>query len=125
MKDVPFIYFCFFATHLFSCTYDIAKIAPSKKTFDCNAQSITYNSHIKNILNQSCALACCHIGTNSSGIVLDTYTSAKTEFQLGNSFCTINFGNGCKPMPYPIGTAKLSDSIIQILNCWKDKGFPN
>lgn len=104
------------------CRYDTVE---PQKPFDCNAQAVTYTSHVKAILDQHCATVGCHSGINPSGIMLDTYQAAKLDFEFGNSMCTINHNALCKPMPYPAGTPKLPDSVIAILTCWHDNGFPN
>ena len=113
-----------FSLILFSCTKDVGKRAVAKVFTFCDTQNVTYNSSVKNILDQNCAISGCHSGIGPN-ILLDTYTTARFEFESGKGFCAINFSNGCQPMPYPIGSPKLSDSLIMVLNCWRDKGFLN
>lgn len=108
-----------------SCTKDIGKKAVVKVATFCDSQAVTYSFPVKNIMDLNCAVSGCHAGSNPSGILLDSYSTARFEFESGNGFCSINFSAGCNPMPYPVGSPKLSDSVIRILNCWRDKGFPN
>ena len=114
-----------FSLILCSCTKDVGKKAVVKTLTFCDTQAVTYNSQVKNILDLNCAVTGCHAGSNPSGILLDSYSTARFEFESGKGFCSINFSDGCNPMPYPIGSPKLSDSLIRILTCWKDKGFLN
>lgn len=110
---------------LCNCSKDIGKKSVVKIATFCDSQSVTYNYPIKNIMDLSCAVSGCHKGNNPSGIFLDSYSTARFEFESGKGFCSIYFSDGCNAMPYPVGSQKLSDSLIRILNCWKDKGFPN
>ncbi len=109
---------------LSSCTKD--KTVPPSQTFVCNNQiAIAYSANVSPIVNQYCAIPACHSGVNSSGIYLTNYTNTKESFQLGNALCTIKHEVGCKAMPYPLGSNKLSDSLISVIDCWAQKGFPN
>lgn len=106
------------------CTRD--KTLPPSQSFVCSIQTtITYSANIYPIINQYCAVATCHAGVNSSGIFLTNYANTKENFQQGNSLCTIKHDSGCKEMPYPPGSNKLSDSLIAVIDCWAQKGFPN
>ena len=107
-----------------SCTRD--KTLPPTQSFVCNSQTaITYSANISAIVNQHCGISTCHAGANSSGIYLTNYTNTKESFRQGNSLCTVKHEAGCKAMPYPPSADKLSDSLIAIIDCWVQKGFPN
>lgn len=86
----------------------------------CTTDSITYNGTVKSILNGSCAYSGCHSSqSKASGVILDTYSTAKSEFSTSNALCTIN--HDCTPMPQ--GGSKLADAVIQKLTCWAKNGY--
>lgn len=82
----------------------------------------TYTFAVSAVLNGSCALGGCHdAATQSNGIDLSTYTTAKAAFQTKNVLCAINHGDGCEPMPK--GGSKLPAVSINILACWAKNGY--
>jgi hypothetical protein len=86
----------------------------------CTTDTISYNGTVKAILNGSCAYSGCHsTKSKAEGVILDTYSSAKSEFSSGEALCTIY--QDCTPMPQ--GAGKLSDDVIQKLTCWAKNGY--
>lgn len=94
---------------------------------DCTAivtPDNTYTNGIKAILDTSCASAGCHDAISASeAIDLSNYTNSKHAFEKKDALCTIHHGKGCKPMPD--GSPKLSDSVINKLDCWAKNGYLN
>lgn len=124
MKTALAYVMIFLSLVISSCTKD--KAHPPAQSFVCNSQtSITYSANISQIINHHCAISGCHAGANSSGIYLTDYANTKESFEQGNSLCTVKHEAGCKTMPYPPSADKLSDSLIAMIDCWAQKGFPN
>ncbi len=91
---------------------------------DCtgiDAATNTYTKSIKAILDAHCANSGCHDAfSRSRNIDLSTYASSKSVFENTDAFCSIHW-NGCNPMPQ--GSAKLSDAILQKIDCWAKNGY--
>lgn len=92
---------------------------------DCSgidASTNTYSLSIKTILNNNCATSGCHnAATTAEGIDLSSYSAAKDAFERTECLCSIHHGSGCKPMPD--GGGKLSDALIQKIDCWAKNGY--
>lgn len=92
--------------------------------FVCNT-AVSYTSHAKAILDAHCAIGGCHTGPYpAGGIFLSDYTNAKVQVLGDDLLCSIRQEVNCTPMPYPLGSAPLSDSLINILVCWRNNGCP-
>jgi hypothetical protein len=82
----------------------------------------TYTTAIKAILDTQCATSGCHNAASAKeGVNLSDYANAKTAFQSKDALCTIHHGSGCTPMPQ--GGSKLSDALIQKIDCWGKNGY--
>lgn len=104
-----------------SCTRD-KTLAPTPPSYNCDTLPIiSYGFHIKSIMDNNCAFTGCHLGANSSGIYLDTYSDTRKTFEQGKGYCSVNQDIDCKPMPN--GGTKFSDSLLNILYCWKQRGY--
>jgi hypothetical protein len=91
------------------------------KTATCNNITPTYSTSVKAMLDINCNTAGCHTSVSKrGGIQLDTYLTAKNDFQNGKSLCTVY--HDCKPMPQ--SKPKMSDSDIKLLTCWVKNGCP-
>ena len=105
------------------CTKDKAP-SLSKNTFMCDT-TVTYTSVVKVIMDTRCGLPTCHDATApGGGFNLNMYRDCK-DIALTHDvlMCTIRHDScGYKPMPYPMGAPKLSDSLIVILACWVSQG---
>lgn len=92
---------------------------------DCtgiDATANTYTQAIKAILDVQCTNSGCHDAlSRSEGIDLSTYAASKSAFDTRNCLCSIHHGSGCKPMPE--GGYKLSDAVIQKIDCWVKNGY--
>lgn len=84
----------------------------------------TYTKDAAAIIDNNCALSGCHGASGAkAGIHLDGYTNASKEF-LNNleNLASIHHDKGVKSMPR--GSAKLNDSLINVLDCWVKNGCP-
>lgn len=110
---------------LINCTKD-SSTEDYLANADCSsidAANNTYTKNIKSILDARCATSGCHDAfAQSENIDLSTYGTAKTAFQNEDCLCSIHHGSGCKPMPD--GGSKLSDALIQQIDCWAKSGYP-
>ncbi len=91
----------------------------------CDTAGMTYNNDIATILNTNCAAAACHsaadAGTNGS---LATYNDAVAFVGQGSLVGAINHTAGFAPMPYPLGSDKLGDCLIDKIEAWITDGTP-
>lgn len=82
-------------------------------------QKVTYEKDVKNIINNSCAVSGCHIGSNPpAGILLSTYNQVRSQAENGNLIARMN--NSSNPMP-PTGI--LPSSTRSVIDQWKADGF--
>lgn len=77
-------------------------------------------------MDSKCALSGCHDATTpGGGFNLSGYHDCKDLAITSILVCTITHDTcGYKAMPYPIGSPKLSDSLISIISCWVTNGAP-
>ena len=101
-----------------------------KDTIDYAAQAVctgtvpTYTSEIASIIDTHCGDSNCHSANGAkAGINLSTYALASSQF-LNNDdvLASIHHGRGVAPMPE--NNPKLSDDIINKLDCWVKNGCP-
>ncbi|MBI1226948.1 MAG: hypothetical protein GC192_17080 [Bacteroidetes bacterium] len=92
---------------------------------DCSAivtADNTYTNGISDILDANCATAGCHNALSASnGVDMSDYAKSKNAFVNKDALCTIHHGSGCKAMPD--GRPKLSDAIINQIDCWVKNGY--
>jgi hypothetical protein len=102
-----------------SCSKDKTQtslICDSTKTY-------TYTADVKPIFDVNCATIACHSSiVQASGINLEDYNNSKQFTQNGKVLCVTK--HTCTPV-MPQGAPKLSDSLIQVVECWAAKGFQN
>jgi hypothetical protein len=86
----------------------------------CNVSSLSYNVDVKPILDTKCATPGCHdAATNTSGYDYSNFNSARAG---GDAYiCKIK--GSCGSIMPPSG--KMADSLICILEGWKNQGYPN
>ncbi len=102
-----------------SCSKDKTKL-PEPNI--CNNPSYTYLADVKPIYDFYCASLPCHSSAaQASSVDLSDYTNAKLHTELGNALCAMK--HTCWEMPKD--EPKLSDSLIQIVECWAANGFQN
>ena len=119
---------CLFAFLFFSsCTKDKVpslEVSPHHP-FVCDS-TVTYSAYIAPIMTTYCTISGCHAGSYpAAGVQLSDYMDCKLHVINSNLLGTVKHAFGSPPMPYPIGSPPLSDSVINIIQCWSDKGFLN
>lgn len=94
------------------------------KPFVCDS-TVTYTAYIAPIFNANCAISGCHVAPSpAGGVYLSDYMDSKLQVQNNNLIGTLKHEFGYPPMPYPLGTPPLPDSVIAVIQCWKDHGCP-
>ncbi len=121
-RKISFVFILFTIITLFACSSE----STNKFVDNANCSSVpaenTYTKTIKPILNASCAIAGCHDAvTKAEGVVLDTYSGAKSTFGSGKGLCSI-YQDGCKPMPQ--GSDKFSTEVLNLFSCWVKNNMP-
>jgi len=111
---------------------------PPKAKSICDDMALTYTKDIKPLLDAYCVY-CHNTQKKSNGIDLSSYEWVKEEAGKDRFMGSIEHKAGYSPMPRmlytkPIGPApgppsspmakitKLSDSTIQVINCWIENG---
>lgn len=103
-----------------SCSKDKTQ---NPNTLICDStKTFTYTADVKPIFDVNCATFACHDNLiKSDGINLSDYTNSKQFTETREVICAMK--HACKPMPQ--GAPKLSDSLINVIECWAAKGFQN
>lgn len=83
-----------------------------------NSTKITYNSHVKTIMNNNCTSCHGNPTTNSAPMSLTTYNEVKTAVDTRGLIERIN--NATNPMPQ---AGLMSQSNRDLIQQWKDQGF--
>ena len=97
----------------------------------CDDMGATYNEAVKSIIDNTCAYAGCHDGSNSNPYMpaesgdYTTYEGMQANLENGKFtervLETMNMPN---PAFVPSGRpASLTTEEIAVLTCWKDNGF--
>ena len=82
----------------------------------------TYTKSIKPIMTTHCSTAGCHdVATKAGDHDLTNYTETRFAFEVHEALCCCHHGDGCPPMPNK-GT-KLSQDLINKLDCWAKNGY--
>jgi len=88
-----------------------------------NCDSVTFAGDIQPILARSCAKGGCHdAGTKQNGIEFTSYSTAKTQADLGRIKARVIDGN---PSYMPADLGRLPENDIKKIQCWLDKGAPD
>lgn len=104
-----------------ACYYDKADKLYSGVGTACDTAGMTYNNHIKPILDANCVS--CHNATAFSGNVkLHTYSDVQVTIPSGKLLNSVkHLSGGSKNMP---PGSKLSDCNIQKIEAWIKRGYP-
>jgi len=89
----------------------------------CDSLDITFDTHIKAIVDNSCNGATCHAPGGGGGFSLQTYDEVKGAAQYPAFLGAIMQMDTFTFMPYT-PAPKLSDALIEQLECWEKSGFP-
>jgi hypothetical protein len=120
MKKTILIIICASIAVMYGCDNEKPKPGGDQPQELCDSLAITYEGHIKAIVDASCNSAYCH-AASAGGFMLGTYTEVKATAEMPKFLGAIKHENGFKQMPS--GQPKLSDDIIQQLECWVQNGF--
>lgn len=100
------------------------------QTDPCDNITATFNGAVKDVLSVTCSYDACH-GPNSTFAQKDFNVFSNLQPFLNSSFeqRVLNggdAGNPIMPPPYtPAGNPiELTAEQLEILNCWKDAGYP-
>lgn len=106
----------------FNCSKESTDYLANADCTGIDTQTNTYTKPIKSILDTYCATSGCHDAfARERGVDLSSYATSKSAFQTTNCLCSIHHGSECVQMPQ--GGAKLSDAIIQKIDCWAKNGY--
>ncbi len=93
-------------------------------TSTCDTSNVTFTSSIQPIIQTYCLG--CHTSSNASmsggGIVLDIYTSVKTNAQTGHLLCSVQWTGTCYQMPK--SSSQLSTCNIHKFVIWVNNSCP-
>jgi hypothetical protein len=109
-----------FFTVLYSCKKDMVD-DDNVTALNCE-DTISYAQDIQPFLDINCSTSGCHNSTtNAAGYVFEDFEDASLHADI--ILNVIRHDAGFSPMPQ--GGAKLSDAIIQQMECWVDQGKLN
>ncbi|MEL6924567.1 MAG: hypothetical protein AAFO94_11010, partial [Bacteroidota bacterium] len=111
-----------------ACTFD--KLEEPIVNLDCSSENPTYNTLVKPILDQSCAIAGCHvaggggIGNYSSYDDMQNYLN-DNEFKKFVIDLKNDPDRGMPPnWPTNPGPKDLTPDQFAIIQCWVEAGYP-
>ena len=91
----------------------------------CETDNVTYTSDVKSIFDNTCAFAGCHNADAATSIgSLANFEDAVAFVDLGRIVGAINHEENFRPMPFPLGTAKMDQCNIDIIEAWINAGTP-
>lgn len=102
------ILFVMVALCFFSCLDKL----PTPNTSTCST-TITYNNHVKGILDRTCNISGCHDDLQEASF--GTYASINSTRQ------TNIYNRVCVSKDMPVGGT--TTAIIDTINCWKESGY--
>ena len=92
----------------------------------CDTLLITYSSDIGKIINSNCEGSTCHVNasTPGNGIVMETFDQVMLQATApeGIFMCAIRRDGFCSFMPKD--KPQLDPDLIQMIECWIEKGTP-
>ncbi|RZJ28585.1 MAG: hypothetical protein EOO48_09485 [Flavobacterium sp.] len=96
--------------------------SPADLTYPVPQETITYNAHVKTIINNNCII--CHGTTPSNGapMPLTTYSAVKQAVQSRGLLDRISRPQGAPGM-MPNGGTRLPQSQIELINQWAVQGL--
>jgi hypothetical protein len=120
-KIAPLFLGLFALIVLLSCENKIGKLEPKVVAPANMCDSIKYNAHIKPIIINNCAVPACHVPGGTGPEDFNTYSGVnnKVPFMKNRINSTTN------SMPPATHGGKMSQSKIDSIECWIDKGAPN
>jgi len=99
----------------------------------CDNIDATFDGDVQAIISNSCAYSGCHSGADSNTFIPEgsrdytTYTGIKGSLDSGKfntrALVTMNMPPAAEFIPEG-SPLSLTESELEILNCWKDAGYP-
>jgi len=118
MKLVSVIFICVGFTLIFSCTRDMIMEVEG----DCQ-EEITYNEHMRPIMNASCGYTGCHLGGSAPGDFSNYEGIAK--FISGDLIENrVTIARDMPPVYATQGPTMLTEDEIELFKCWIQAGYP-
>ena len=99
-----------------------AETPPISTKLNCSASN-SYTNNVKVLIDMHCAKTCHSASRHADGIDLSTYELLKEEAIKPHFMAAIKHQMLATPMP--LKAAKLSDSSIQVIECWIVNGMAN
>jgi hypothetical protein len=123
MKSISIIAMLFTIVYATSCKKE-SENTDFANSANCTGVTPVYTGEIASIINSNCATSGCHGGGSSAaGINLSNYSNASNQFKNNNdNLASIHHASGVEAMPR--GASKLSDAVINKLDCWVKNGCP-
>ncbi len=82
-------------------------------------EEVTYESHVRAIIQQNCTVTGCHDGSNGMRKPLRTYDEVMAVIDWVERRAVIE-----KSMPPAASGGPLSEEEIRLLRCWLEQGTP-
>ncbi|MBO6516245.1 MAG: hypothetical protein JJ975_06815 [Bacteroidia bacterium] len=89
----------------------------------CDSLNITFESHIKAIMDAACSTPTCH-AKGGSVFPLQTYEQVRASALFPSFLGTIRHEDGFTAMPFPPGSPKIGEDLIRQIECWEKLGLP-
>lgn len=104
-----------------SCSKDKTPEPQTVSTDICDSIPKSFSVDVKPIFDNNCVV--CHNASNNQANGQSWESHAEISANIESILIAINHDQGKTPMPYQM--AKLSDSLIQVIECWAADGAPN
>ncbi len=124
-KQVLFWFILLALVQTTACTKDRTPVPVEKMPtpFQCDS-TVTYTRYIVSVFSANCAYSGCHaLPYPAAGINLSDYNDSRLQVENDNLIGVVKHEFGYAPMPYPLNSPPLPDSVIAIIQCWKDQGY--
>ncbi|MCB9188484.1 MAG: hypothetical protein H6600_04850 [Flavobacteriales bacterium] len=108
-------------TVLLSCSKDKTPTAPVVEPDICDSIPKSFATDVQPIFDNNCVV--CHNSANNQANGQSWETHGEISANISSILTAINHEPGKTPMPYQL--PKLSDSLIQVIECWASDGAPN
>lgn len=106
------------------CSKDLAEAPVEDRKEECDTLYEGFAQNIDPIISSNCATSGCHDSNSPpNGIALETHAQIKDETKNGKLLCSIRHESGCSNMPS--GQPQLDAEKIRLIECWKEKDYPN
>ena len=118
MKLVSVIFICAVFSSFFSCTRD--KIMEVES--DC-LELITYDEHMRPLINASCGYSGCHLGGAAPGDFTN-YGGIAKLINNGQIESRVVIARNMPPSNATQGPSVLTEEEIELFKCWIQAGYP-